>query len=48
MVMYLNVAYISLRERDEYEGTKTKGEEEDQDVMCKISFIEFVEQIGKE
>jgi hypothetical protein len=33
MVMQIHAAHASLREREESKGTKTKGEEEDQDVV---------------
>jgi hypothetical protein len=44
MVMELNVAHVSLREWEESKGTKIKEEEEDQDVVCEILVIKFVEQ----
>jgi hypothetical protein len=47
MVMQLDVAYASLKEREEFKGTKLEEEEEDQDVVCEITIIEFVEQTGR-
>ncbi len=47
MVMQLDVAYASLKEREEFKGTKLEEEEEDQDVVCEIIIIEFVEQTGR-
>jgi hypothetical protein len=47
MVMEFNVAHASLREWEEYEGTKIKEEEEDQDVMHEILLIKFVEHIRR-
>jgi hypothetical protein len=45
MAMQLNVAHVSLKEREESEGTKIKGEEEDQDVMPKMLVIKFVNRL---
>ncbi len=45
--MQLDVTHTSLREQEEFKGTKSEEEEENQDVVCKIIVIEFVEQIGR-
>ncbi len=40
--MQFNVVHASLREREKSENTELE-EEEDQDDVCKITVIEFVE-----
>ncbi len=42
--MELNATHANLREREEFKGTYTKEEEEDQDVVQEISITKFVEQ----
>jgi hypothetical protein len=42
MVMEPNAAHASFREWKEFEGTKIKEEEEDQDVVREILVIKFV------
>lgn len=44
MVIELNVAHANLREGEEFKGTQTKEEKEDQDAVQEISITKFVEQ----
>ncbi len=45
MVMQFNATHTSLKEQEEFKGTKIKGEEDDQDVMPKISIIKFANRL---
>jgi len=45
--MQLNAAHVNLKEWKESKGTKSKEEEEDWDVMRKITIIEFTKPTGK-
>jgi hypothetical protein len=40
MIMQLNATHANLREQEDFEGTKIKGKEVDQNVVRKILIIE--------
>ncbi len=44
MVMELNTTRVNLREQEEFKGTQTNEEEEDQDAMQEISITKFVKK----
>ncbi len=44
MVMQLNVAHANLRKQKQFKGTQSKEEEENQNVVRKITVTKFSEQ----